>query len=146
MQNSKTSLTRLLVLSSLMSRLPTLLPIPPTTANLNVSHSSMHQPSIFLALCNLTPHFPSPFHPHSSYSSRLFLLNTSGITGKTFVKNSIQGILQLRYKNVIAIVAPAVNAQLLPGRTTYSTFEIPILCVSPTPGLSQPKVSWQSTL
>lgn len=72
---------------------------------------------------------PSPFDHHSSSTSRLFLLDGPGGTGKKIVTKGIQGFLQLGNKNVIAVVTSAVAAQLLRGGwTAHYSFKIPIPC------------------
>ncbi|CDF33944.1 ATP dependant DNA helicase PIF1 [Chondrus crispus] len=58
-------------------------------------------------------------------SRRLFFLDASGGTGKTFVLSTIQDFLRSRRKKVIAVATSAVAAVLLDGgRTAHSVFKI----------------------
>ncbi|CDF40383.1 ATP dependant DNA helcase [Chondrus crispus] len=65
--------------------------------------------------------------PEARAQHRLFFLDASGGTGKTFVFSAIQDFLRTRRKQFIAVATSAVAAVLLDGgRTAHSVFKVPI--------------------
>ena len=68
-----------------------------------------------------TTHCPLP------PSQRVFSLDASGVTCKTFVIRAIHTLLYLKGRTVNAVVSSAVEPKLLDnGHTAHSTFRIPI--------------------
>ena len=77
-----------------------------------------------------------PFKPVNSSEclkerNKVFFLDASGGTGKTFLIQAIHKLLRCRERKVIAVATSAVAASLLyRGRTAHSVFKIPIPCDS----------------
>lgn len=129
-QSSNTSLTRLLVrfFQMLVTSTTAIDTLPSTSAAPNISKVPFHHTPTSLPPSNPIPSVSPPQSPYSSLC-RLFLLDTPGETGNTFVKKPIHGFLKLRNTNVIAVVTSALAAQLLRGeRAIHFTSKIPIAC------------------
>lgn len=104
--------------------------IPSATANSNQSQSTLHQTSSSHSLCNPTPHFPSSFHLHSLYSSRLFHWVSAEGTGENFFRKSIQCFLHLRFKKCHCGSNLSSGISAPPWRTTtHYISKIQIPCI-----------------
>ena len=61
--------------------------------------------------------------------SKVFYLDASGGTGKSFTMRAVQDLLRIRKRKVVTVVTSALAVALLEGgRTTNSVFKVPVPC------------------